>query len=118
MRVVWANHPVTATEIIAQLVETDATWHPKTARTLLARLVRKKVLEGQLRGRSYIYKPRLSQSECTRDASESFLERVFGGALMPMLAHFVEAKRLTKNDLEELQGLLDETRSDDKPGRV
>lgn len=117
MRVVWAKHPVTATGIIAKLIEQDATWHPKTARTLLARLVRKKVLDCELQGRAYVYEPRVTERECVGVASESFLERVFGGSLMPMLAHFVEARRLTKKDLEELRGLLEETGGGEKPRR-
>jgi len=117
MRVVWARHPVTATEIIAKLIKQDATWHPKTARTLLARLVRKKVLGCELQGRAYVYEPRLSERECVNVASESFLDRVFGGSLMPMLAHFVEARRLTTKDLEDLRGLLEETSGSEKPRR-
>ncbi len=117
MRVVWARHPATATEIITTLIQQDATWHPKTARTLLARLVRKQALDCELRGRAYVYEPRLTERECVRVASESFVDRVFGGSLMPMLAHFVQARRLTKKDLEELRGLLEETGGSEKPRR-
>ncbi len=107
MRVVWARHPATAAEIIEQLSATDASWHPKTARTLLARLVRKKALDYEPQGRLYVYEPLVTERECVAAASESFLERVFGGSLKPMLAHFVERQKLTKKDLEELRGLLD-----------
>ncbi len=74
MRVIWATHPITAAEIIAKLMEEDATWHPKTARTLLARLVRKKVLDCERKGRAYVYAPRVSERECVGMASESFPE--------------------------------------------
>src|SRR5688572_27600704 len=47
MRVIWAHHPITAADVIARLTEVDASWHPKTARTLLARLVAKKALDYQ-----------------------------------------------------------------------
>jgi BlaI family penicillinase repressor len=107
MRVVWARHPVTANAIIEQLVAQDATWHPKTARTLLARLVQKKALDYEPRGRTYVYEPRVSEAECVAAASESFLERVFGGSLKPMLAYFVEQRRVTKADLRELAKLLE-----------
>jgi BlaI family penicillinase repressor len=108
MRVVWANHPITAAEIVAQLVTTDASWHPKTARTLLARLVEKKALTYSAEGRVYVYEPAVTEAECVAVASGSFVERVFGGSLRPMLAHFVEQRRLTRADLDELRKLLEE----------
>ena len=80
MRVVWTRYPVAANEIIAQLTAADPTWHPKTARTLLARLVRKKVLNYQARGRAYVYSPLVNEQECLTTASESFLARFFGVA--------------------------------------
>jgi BlaI family penicillinase repressor len=47
------------------------------------------------------------QSECAEAASHSFLERVFGGALQPMLAHFVASKRLSREEIRELKKLLE-----------
>jgi BlaI family transcriptional regulator, penicillinase repressor len=117
MRVVWAKHPIPANEIVQRLAEQDATWHPKTVRTLLARLVRKGALVYEAQGRTYVYEPRVREAECLAAASESFLERVFGGSLKPMLAHFVEQRRLTKQDLKELSDLLERKQKSHKPGR-
>ena len=50
----------------------------------------------------------MTERECVGAASESFVERILGGSLKPMLAHFVEARRLTRKDLEELRNLLAE----------
>lgn len=107
MRVVWAKHPLTANEIIEQLAATDPDWHPKTVRTLLARLARKRALGYQAKGRTYVYSPLVSEPDCVATASESFLDRVFGGSLKPMLAHFVERQKLTREDMQELGKLLD-----------
>ena len=107
MRVVWARHPVTAADIIAQLTAADPSWHPKTARTLLARLVEKQALDYEERGRVYVYQPRVTEAECVAAASGSFVERVFGGSLKPMLAHFIEQRRLSREELDELRRLLD-----------
>lgn len=107
MRVIWTKHPITAAEVIEQLLAEDASWHPKTVRTLLARLVQKQALDYQATGRSYAYEPRVTEEECVAAASESFVARVFGGSMKPMLAHFVERQRLTRRDLEELKKLID-----------
>jgi BlaI family transcriptional regulator, penicillinase repressor len=108
MRVVWTQHPITAAGIIASLTSVDPSWHPKTARTLLARLVAKKALRYEEQGRVYVYAPGVSEEECIAAVSGSFVERVFGGSLKPMLLHFIEQRRLTRKDLEELRALLDE----------
>ncbi|MEO6569285.1 MAG: BlaI/MecI/CopY family transcriptional regulator [Opitutaceae bacterium] len=108
MRVVWAQHPLTAADIIERLAATDPTWHPKTVRTLLARLVEKKALDFEERGRTYVYEPLVSEAECITAASGSFVERVFGGSLKPMLAHFIEQRRLSPEELSELRALLDQ----------
>ena len=107
MRVVWDRHPITAAKIIEQLVRQDATWHPKTVRTLLARLVKKKVLDYEPEGRRYVYEPKVSERDCVAAASDSFLGRVFGGSLKPMLAHFVQHRKLSRKEIEELKRILD-----------
>jgi BlaI family penicillinase repressor len=107
MRVIWERHPVTAAEVIARLSQQDPTWHPKTIRTFLARLVQKGVLGYVARGRCYVYEPRLTQRACAADATESFLGRVFGGSLRPMLAHFVQQRKLSRREIEDLKRILE-----------
>lgn len=107
MRILWERSPLTATEVVERLAANDASWHPKTARTLLARLVRKRALDYKTNGRAYVYSPLVSEEESVAVASESFLDRVFGGALRPMLTHFVERRKLSREDLEELKRVLE-----------
>jgi len=107
MRVIWQRHPLTANEVLEGLAATDPSWHPKTVRTLLARLVSKKALDYKTNGRTYVYSPLVSREECIATASESFLDRVFGGSLTPMLAHFVEQQKLSPEDLEKMKQLLE-----------
>jgi BlaI family penicillinase repressor len=107
MKVIWSKFPVSAGEIIARLVEHDRDWHPKTVKTLLNRLVRKKALGFKKEGRSYLYRPLVSERQCVKLASESFLDRVFGGSLKPMLAHMVQQKKLSRSEIDELKQILE-----------
>jgi BlaI family penicillinase repressor len=111
MRVVWSKAPCTAGEVIAVLIRADPSWHPKTIKTFLNRLVSKKALGFQKEGRAYLYRPLVAEAECVSAASESFLERVFGGALQPMLAHFVERRKLSADEIRELKRLLKQKES-------
>jgi BlaI family transcriptional regulator, penicillinase repressor len=108
MKVVWDQAPCSAGQIIDALHQHDAAWHPKTVKAFLTRLVKKKALGFKLDGRAYLYHPLVRQSECAEAASVSFLERVFGGSFQPMLAHFVERKRLSREEIHELKKLLDQ----------
>jgi BlaI family penicillinase repressor len=107
MRVVWAQAPRTAGEIIESLTRRDPTWHPRTVKAFLSRLVRKKALGFRKEGRAYLYRPLAREEDCVAAASESFLERVFGGSLKPMQAHFVEQKKLSGEEIRELRRLLE-----------
>ena len=108
MKVVWAQAPSSAGEIIAALLHCDSSWHPRTAKAFLNRLVKKKALGFSKEGRAYVYRPLVRREECVDAASESFLERVFGGSLKPMLAHFVEREKLSPEEIRELRRLLKE----------
>jgi BlaI family penicillinase repressor len=107
MRVIWGKSPISAFEIIERLNQRDSSWHPKTVRALIARLVKKGVIDYEAHGRVYLYYPLVKEREGVAVASESFLERVFGGAVQPMIAHFVENKRLSRKEAEELRRLLE-----------
>jgi|SRR5436190_20195459 len=107
MKVLWDRSPLPASEIIEGLAQAER-WAPKTVKTLLNRLVKKGALGYEQDGRAYLYRPLVSESACTTAASEAFLARVFGGSLQPMLAHFVDEKRLSPKEVKELKRILGE----------
>ena len=108
MKVLWSRHPLSAQQIIDVLAAQDD-WHPKTVKTLLNRLVRKGALGFRKEGRAYLYRPLVPEQDCVAAESESFLDRVFGGSLKPMLAHFVETRKLSTGEIAELKRLLRKT---------
>ena len=105
MEAVWNKSPITAAEVIAAVGRQER-WHDKTVKTLLHRLVKKKALTFEKQGRAYIYEPKLSRADCVKMQSESFLDRVFGGSLKPMLAYFIDSKKLSASDVKDLKDLL------------
>ena len=109
MRVLWASAPQTASAVCAALAD-STTWSPRTIKTLLNRLVKKGALEFTRQGRVYHYFPAVTEGACVHAASSSFLKRVFGGALTPMLAHFLEEEKLSPEEFAELRSMLDERR--------
>jgi BlaI family penicillinase repressor len=107
MKVLWANSPLSASEIIAALSRTKD-WHPNTIKTLLSRLHKKKVVGVEKQKNLYMYRPLVSEAACVRTESESFLQRFFGGAVKPLLMHFAQNRKLSTDDLEELRKVLNQ----------
>jgi len=105
MKVIWAGSPILASEVIAGLCA-ERKWHPKTIRTLLARLVKKRVIGFEQQGRAYLYRPLVKKADCVRAESQFFLDKVFDGALVPMMAHFLEGRTLSGSERRELKSLL------------
>ncbi|MDZ4859996.1 MAG: BlaI/MecI/CopY family transcriptional regulator [Candidatus Hydrogenedentes bacterium] len=107
MRVIWDKSPRTANDVVGAL-EAETAWSPQTIKTLLNRLVKKKALGYEANGRIYHYYPLVQEEDCARAESRSFLERVYRGALTPMLSHFLELEKLSAEEIEELRRVLDE----------
>jgi len=110
MNVVWNAQPLTAQDVIGQL-EGEVAWAPATVKTMLHRLVKKDVLTYEPQGNRYVYRSRVRRSDCVRQASRSFLERVFRGESAPLLAHFLRDAKLSPTDVAQLRGILDEQES-------
>ncbi len=107
LQAVWVGHPSSAEEVVQRLAaRTD--WHSRTIKTMLHRLVRKRVLSFRVDGKRYLYSPRVSREACVRQASRSFLERVFGGAAAPAILHIVEEAKLSRAEIERLKAILTE----------
>jgi BlaI family transcriptional regulator, penicillinase repressor len=105
MKVLWARSPQLSNEIIEALADKED-WHPNTVKTLLARLHKKKAVGVQKEKNHYLYSAVVSEADCVQTESESFLHRVFGGAVKPLLMHFVDKQKLSSKDLEDLKKIL------------
>lgn len=105
MKVVWKKSPCSAQQIIDAL-SSSTDWSATTIKTLINRLLRKGVLDFEKQGKAYLYSPVRTEEECRGNEAQSFLDRVFDGALSPMLAHFVRSRRLSPKELQELERIL------------
>jgi BlaI family transcriptional regulator, penicillinase repressor len=107
MKLLWERSPRTAAEVQGAL-EPQTGWKPATVKTLLSRLVEKRAVTYTKEGKQFLYTPLVAEGDCVRAESRSFLDRVFGGSLTPMVAHMVEGRQLSKREVSELRKLLDE----------
>ncbi|MFK2931025.1 BlaI/MecI/CopY family transcriptional regulator [Dyella agri] len=106
MEVLWRKSPQSSEEIVAAL-QRESDWHEKTIRTLLSRLLGKGAASAEKDGRRYLYSPTITREQWQSQESRSLLDRVFGGRLGPLLAHFSEHEKLSAKDVTELRKLLE-----------
>lgn len=107
MKIIWKKAPCLAQDVIEAL-SGSGKWGPATIKTLLNRLVGKGALHFEKAGKSYVYSPAFTEEECRSAEADSFLHRVFDGALSPLFSHFVQSRKLTQNEIESLEKILRE----------
>ena len=113
MKVVWNKYPITSNEIVKSL-ERKIHWNHRTIRTLIGRLVGKKALGFERKGRQYHYFPLVTKDECAWRERKSLLSKVYNGSLKPMLLAFIEDAELSKEEVDELKAILNKKKEDKK----
>lgn len=112
MDVLWrASTPMSAEEVVAALAATTD-WREPTIKTLLNRLLGKRAVTAVREGKRYRYSARLKREDYVHSESKSLLDRLFGGRVAPLVAHFSEAGKLSRKDLAELKRLIEELDDD------
>jgi BlaI family transcriptional regulator, penicillinase repressor len=105
MEVLWIDAPLTANVIADRLADSQR-WTLPTVKTLLSRLVSKGALSTAADGRRFLYQPLIDRSAYVSGESKRLVDRLFGGRLTPLVAHFAEAEQLTADDIAEIEALL------------
>jgi BlaI family transcriptional regulator, penicillinase repressor len=112
MRVLWQNSPKSSEDIIAALKSVQD-WQEATVKTLLNRLLSKRAIAAERDGRKFLYRPILSQDAYLAQQSGSLLDRLFGGQVVPLVAHFSKNQRLSAGDLIALKKLIAQLEHDE-----
>ena len=107
MEVLWGQHPLSADEVIARLPAGNE-WAEATVKTLLNRLLNKAAISASKEGRRFLYAPLVQRDAWLLEESSSLIERLFDGRVAPLVAHFSQHQRLSRDDVAELRKLLEE----------
>ena len=89
-------------------LEPNGKWQESTVKTLLNRLLKKGAVSARKDGRRYLYSPVLKREQWLSNESVGFLKRLFGGRVAPLVAHFSQQRKLSKNDIADLKRLIQE----------
>lgn len=105
MKIVWCKGEVTSNQIIETL-KGKQKWKNTTVKSLINRLLNKEAIGFRKNGKEYFYYSLVSEEECVKEESQSFLKRVFNGSLNNMVLNLVKSEELTKEEINELRNIL------------
>lgn len=110
MEILWEESPLTATDV-AHRVQPHREWSITTVKTLLSRLVIKKALGNKRDGRRFLYTPIIERKSYIDGESQRFVDRLFGGKFMLLVAHLAEKEKLSSEDIDEITAILKDLKS-------
>ena len=111
MDVLWrVGGPASSEDVVKALSKQQ--WQGSTVKTLLGRLLRKGAIKASRDQRRYLYVPVLTREQWLSFESTRLLDRLFGGRVAPLVAHFGQHHRLSKQDIADLKRLIAEMNDD------
>lgn len=100
--ILWENEPVNSTKLVS-LCKDQLGWSKATTYTVIRRLVERGVLKNEnATVTSLVSKEQVQEAEL-----EEFVDRTFEGSLPSFIAAFSRSKRLTEEEIAQLQTLID-----------
>jgi len=109
MKVIWKLEKANVRQVYETLLERRRIAYT-TVMTMMNILEQKGYLTKRQVDRAYVYQPAQPQKQVIRSMVREFLDRVFNGSAEPLVAHLLEDRRLTEEDLEEIRRTIKSAR--------
>lgn len=99
---IWQKEPITSPELV-KLCEKEFNWKKSTTYTVLKKLCDRGIFQNE----NAIVTSLISKEEFFSYKSRKFVEDSFGGSIPKFLAAFMNGKKLTAEQAEEIKNLID-----------
>ncbi len=101
-RLIWREEPVASGELV-KLCEHEMNWKKSTVYTELRKLCKRGIFINE----NSIVRSLLSEREFEQKRSGEFIEESYGGSLPKFLVAFMNGRKLTKKEVQELHEMID-----------
>jgi predicted transcriptional regulator len=105
MQVLWSCKEATVAELQQQL-ETSSPLAYTTVATMLGRLERRGLVTHRTEGRTFIYRPTVTEDDVGRSVVGELLESVFGGSPTEMVSQLLESDYVDADELNRIKELV------------
>ena len=109
MTIIWENEPLRSRELVA-LCADRLGWKQSTTYTVLKKLSGRGIVKNE----DKIVTSLIGREQAQKYESENIVERSFGGSLPSFIAAFMNGKRLSDDEADELKNLIDSYRGGTK----
>lgn len=105
--IIWQNEPITSGRLVA-LCESELEWKKSTTYTVLKKLCERGIFKNENGSVSSL----VSREEFYAIQSERFVDETFKGSLPAFIAAFSKRKRLTREEIDEILRMIDDSKED------
>jgi BlaI family penicillinase repressor len=113
LRLLWEEGSLSTMQITEKLKD-ETGWSKHAVISFLKRMEAKNLVSHEVIGRSKYYTPLPKKETVAKEERNSFLQKFYHGKLGLMVSAMAEEKSLTKEDIVDLQKLLDDLQKDKK----
>lgn len=106
--ILWEYEPISSGEL-AKLCQEQLGWKRTTTYTVIKRLSERGVLKNE----NAIVSSLVSKDEVQAAEIDEFVEKKFEGSLPAFLAAFTKRQKISKEELDEVQKMIDRYREED-----
>ncbi len=106
--ILWEHEPVKSSELV-RLCKEQLGWKPTTTYTVIKRLSERGVLKNE----NTIVSSIVSKDEAQASEINEMLEKTFEGSLPAFIAAFTKHRKLSPDEIDEVQSMIDRYRKGD-----
>ena len=106
--ILWEHEPVKSSELV-RLCKEQLGWKPTTTYTVIKRLSERGVLKNE----NTIVSSIVSKDEAQASEINEMLEKTFEGSLPAIIAAFTKHRKLSPDEIDEVQSMIDRYRKGD-----
>lgn len=98
----WENEPINSTKLV-ELCKEHLGWSKATTYTVIRRLSERGVVKNE----NTMVSSLISKEEAQKSRLEEMVEETFEGSVPAFIAAFSRGRKLSKQDVDQLQALID-----------
>ncbi len=107
LKALWETGPATVREVLNFLHQRGRRSAYTTVQTLLTRLEQKRYVVSDKSDVAHVFRTRVSRDRVTRSRLRTLVSQLYDGAAGPLVLQLVRSESLTKDEIAELQRLVE-----------
>ena len=107
--ILWEHEPIKSRELV-QLCQDQLGWKPTTTYTVIKRLAQRGVLKNE----NTVVSALVTKEEAQAAEIDQLVEKRFEGSLPAFLAAFTRHQKLSQEEVDEIQQMIDRYRRGDR----